>query len=206
MTRFSSICSIARVRSFLALAITSVFIPIPLKAQTEWQPQLVIDEVYAGIQHIHGYRATPQLIWGVDTRAVGGCGPVTGSHYCSRNHTVYITANDIEMAYQHGDAALAYIIGHEYAHAMQIAHGFSRGVGSITELQADCLSGFYLGVIPNITFDDRDIYEIASLAHRLGDYQWGSEHHHGTPDQRLQAVIWGIKSSNNGNGIRACLD
>ncbi len=189
-----------------AIALSSILTPLAIKAQTEWHPQIVIEEVYRGIQHIHGYKATPQLIWGVNTGAFGGCGAITGSHYCPRNHTVYVTVNDIQMAYQYGDAALAYIIGHEYAHAMQIVYGFSSGIGSITELQADCLSGFYLGVIPNIVLDERDIYEIASLAHRLGDYRWGSEHHHGTPKQRVQAVVWGIKASDDVTGIRACLN
>ncbi|MUG94847.1 hypothetical protein F7734_21775 [Scytonema sp. UIC 10036] len=108
------------------------------------------------------------------------------------------------MAYQHGDAALAYIIGHEYAHAMQTAYGFQPRVTPISELQADCLAGVYLALIPNIVFDKRDILEIATLAHRIGDYQWGHRHHHGTPEQRVRAVVLGMKGAVNRSGIRAC--
>ncbi len=49
------------------------------------------------------------------------------------------------MAYQHGDAALAYIVAHEYAHAMQTAYGFQPRITPISELQADCLAGVYIG-------------------------------------------------------------
>lgn len=170
----------------------------------EWAPRAVVDGVYAGIQKIHGYKATPRLIWGVARGKRGGCGAINGSHYCTRNHTVYITRRDIRMAYQHGDAALAYIIAHEYAHAMQTAYGFKSRVGHITELQADCLAGVYLGLIPNIIFDNQDIREIATFAHRIGDYAWGSAHHHGTPKQRVHAVVTGMKGSINGKGISAC--
>jgi predicted metalloprotease len=175
-------------------------------AIAEWSPQTVVDHVYEGIQHIHGYNATPELIWGVPRGIFSSCGEVMGSLYCPRDHTVYITETDIYMAYQYGDAALAYIISHEYAHAMQIAHQFDYGVGALSELQADCLAGFYLGVIPNVVFDQQDIGEITSLAYHLGDYYWGSEHHHGTPKQRVQAVVLGIQSSVNEIGIRACLN
>lgn len=184
------------------IGIGSVLASLP--AQAELAPQAVINAVYTGIQHIHGYQATPRLIWGVAHGSRGACGPIYGSVYCKRNHTVYITTRDIRMAYQHGDAALAYIIGHEYAHAMQTAYGFQPSVTPISELQADCLAGVYLGLIPNIALDKRDILEIATLAHRIGDYQWGNRHHHGTPQQRVRAVVQGMQGAVKGSGVRAC--
>ncbi|NMG08346.1 neutral zinc metallopeptidase [Brasilonema sp. UFV-L1] len=184
------------------ISIGAMLVSLPAKA--ELPPQTVINGVYAGIQHIHGYQATPRLVWGVARGYRSSCGPIYGSQYCTRNHTVYITSTDIRMAYQHGDAALAYIVGHEYAHAMQTVYGFQPSVTPISELQADCLAGVYLGLIPNITFDKRDILEIATLAHRIGDYEWGNEHHHGTPEQRVQAVVQGLRGAANGSGVRAC--
>lgn len=179
-----------------------VFVALPARA--EWRPQAVVDGVYEGIQRIHGYKATPKLIWGIGRGYRGACGSISGSHYCTRNHTVYITQQDIQMAYRYGDAALAYIIGHEYAHAMQTAYGFNPRSTPVSELQADCLAGVYLGLIPNITFDQRDILEIQALAYRIGDYSWGSRHHHGTPKQRLYAVTTGMRSAVNGKGVRTC--
>lgn len=181
-----------------------LFVSFPAKA--EWRPQAVVQGVYSGIQQIHGYKATPKIIWNVPNGARGGCGAVSGSHYCKLNHTVYITRQHIRMAYQHGDAALAYIIAHEYAHAMQTAYGFQPSITPISELQADCLAGLYIGLIPNITFDNRDVQEIASFAYRIGDYNWHNPNHHGTPQQRVKAVVLGMQSSLQGKGgIAACL-
>lgn len=175
---------------------------IPVRA--EWAPAAVVNSVYEGIQHIHGYRATPRLVWNLRVGDRGGCGPIRGTHYCTLNHTVYITQQDIRLAYQHGDAALAYIVAHEYAHAMQIAHGFMPRTTKLSELQADCLAGVYLGVIPNLSLDRKDVQEITSFAYRIGDYAWGSAHHHGTPSQRVKAVVLGMQSSAKGKGVAAC--
>ncbi|AKG20714.1 neutral zinc metallopeptidase [Calothrix sp. 336/3] len=173
-------------------------------AKAELPPKAVVDGVYEGIQQIHGYKATPKLIWGVPQGKRGVCGRISGSHYCTHNHTVYITQQDIRMAYQFGDAALAYIIAHEYAHAMQTAYGFQPRNTPMSELQADCLAGVYLGLIPNMNFDEKDILEISSLAYHIGDYAWGSRHHHGTPKQRLNAVVTGMVGSQNGKGVSIC--
>ncbi len=185
------------------ISIGYVVTSFPVHAR-EWSPQTVVDGVYEGIQHIHGYKATPRLIWNVRLGDRNVCGRIYGSHYCKLNHTVYITNRDIRMAYQHGDAALAYIVAHEYAHAMQTIHGFIPGATQITELQADCLAGVYLGLIPNITLDNQDIREIATFAYRIGDYAWHHEHHHGTPKQRVQSVVIGMKGSLNGKNIGVC--
>lgn len=169
-------------------------------------PRAVADNTYAGIQHIHGYRATPRLYFGVRPgRVLSSCGPVVGSSYCSADHSLFITTNHIAMAYQHGDAALAYVIAHEYAHAMQMAFGLMPRRVTTAELQADCLAGVYLGSLPNLRFDRSDLVEIATLAHRLGDYTWGRGHH-GTPRQRMNAVVQGMQAGKSGlEGIRACL-
>lgn len=187
----------------LAISIGTLFGTLPVHAR-EWSPKAVVDGVYSGIQKIHAYRATPRLIWNTVRGQRGNCGPIRGSHYCTRVYTVYITNRDIRMPYQHGHAAFAYIIAHEYAHAMQTPYRFGRGRSYITELEADCLAGVYLGLIPNIVFDNKDIREIATFAHRIGDYAWGSEYHHGTPKQRVKAVVIGMKASVNGKGVSAC--
>jgi predicted metalloprotease len=185
------------------ISLSSILPTIPVQAR-ELAPKIVVDAVYQGVQHIHGYQSTPRLIWGVSKRNRGACGRVSGSHYCSRNHTIYILQDDINMAYKYGDAALAYIIAHEYAHAMQTAFGFRPGATTITELQADCLAGFYLGKLPNITFDERDLQEILNLAYHIGDYQWWNENHHGTPKERYNAVLRGITGAVNQEDASAC--
>ncbi len=179
------------------------------QAQTvhaEMAPARVAELIYAEIQGLHGYRATPQIHFGVRAgRTRSSCGRIDSSSYCPRDHAVFVTSRDIAMAYQHGDAALAFIIAHEYAHAMQIAFRFMPGRTPMAELQADCLAGVYLGSLPNVSYDRSDMEEIGSLAYRLGDYHWGRLHH-GTPEQRVRAVLRGINASRNGlQGARACM-
>lgn len=87
---------------------------------------------------------------------------------------------------------------------MQAAFRFMPGYVPLAELQADCLAGVYLGSMPNLTVERSDINEIGSLAYRLGDYNWGRQHH-GTPEQRLRAVVRGLNASRQGlQGARAC--
>jgi uncharacterized protein len=184
------------------ISVSCVLASAPAKA--ELSPEVVVDGVYGGIQQIHGYQATPKLVWNVNQGARGGCGIIRGTHYCRLNHTVYLTRQDIQMAYQHGDAALGYIIAHEYAHAMQSAYDFMPGRTVISELQADCLAGAYLAAIPSLSLDERDIQEIATFAYRVGDHAVWSRQHHGTPTQRVKAVAVGLRSSANGKGLAAC--
>ncbi|HYG63864.1 MAG TPA: neutral zinc metallopeptidase [Thermoanaerobaculia bacterium] len=209
------------VRKLLALPLllaAAFFLPTPTPlAQTtrpaqaqavhaEMAPDRVAELIYAEIQQIHGYRSTPRLHFGVRAgRTRSSCGRIDGSGYCPVDHAVFITSRDIAMAYQHGDAALAFIIAHEYAHAMQTAFRFMPRITPMAELQADCLAGVYLGSLPNVTYDRSDMREIGTLAYRIGDYRWGRLHH-GTPDQRVQAVLHGIGASRDGlEGARACM-
>lgn len=188
--------------AFLGLG---AWVALPPIARAELPPHVLIEETYAGIQRLHNNKAVPKLVWGIPRGYRGGCGPVNGSHFCLRDRTVYIAREDIYLAYEHGDAALAYIVSHEYAHAMQTAFGFRPRSTRDLELQADCLAGAYMGLIPNLEFDRSDIREIGSLAHRLGDYARWHHDHHGTPRQRLQAVMLGMRSVHQGRGVSACM-
>jgi hypothetical protein len=42
-----------------------------------------------------------------------------------------------------------------------------------------------------------------ALAYRLGDFEWGGEHH-GTPEQRFQAVSIGMQGALSGQGFNSC--
>ena len=191
----------------LALLLAAAFLlpTVTQSAPAEMKPERVAQLIYAEIQHIHGYRATPEMYFGVRPgRTRSSCGRIDGSAYCPADHALFITTRDIGMAYRYGDAALAFIIAHEYAHAMQAAFRFMPGYTAMAELQADCLAGVYLGSMPNVSVDRRDLDEIGSLAYRLGDYTWG-RYHHGTPEQRLKAVVRGISASRHGlQGAKAC--
>jgi uncharacterized protein len=167
-------------------------------------PKFVVDAIYQGVQKIHNYQGTPKLKWGINAGVMGGCGEVEGAQYCEVDNTISLTNEDVRLAYKSGDAALAYIIGHEYAHAMQKEFGFQPETTPIGELQADCLAGLYLGTIPDVSFDRQDIAEIRNLAYQLGDNALTHPDHHGTPAERLKAVEIGIQGAIDGSGFAAC--
>ncbi len=175
---------------------------IPLQA-SELGPEIVLKSVYAGLRQVDTTRSNPRVRWNVANGTSSPCGRVSGSLYCPRSNTIYITKQHLQMAYQYGDAALAYILTHEYAHAAQTVGGFRPSTITKIELQADCLAGFYMGAMPNVTFDRNDIEQIASLAYQIGDYEFNNRQHHGTPEQRSQAVLLGFQASQQ-NGIVAC--
>jgi uncharacterized protein len=184
-------------------ALTTIGTSMSLQA-TELGPEVVLKSVYAGLRQVDSTRANPRLRWNVRNGTASPCGRISGSLYCTRNNTIYITRQHIQLAYQHGDAALAYILAHEYSHAVQTIGGFRPKNITAVELQADCLAGYFMGVIPNVTFDRQDIEEIATLAYELGDYEFNNAQHHGTPQQRSRFVLTGFQASQQRGGIVAC--
>ncbi len=184
--------------------ITTIATGFPLQAQQQLGPEVVLKATYAGLRQVDSIRANPSVRWSVRNGTASPCGRISGSLYCTRNNTIYITRQHIRMAYQHGDAALAYILAHEYAHAVQTVGRFRVRNITLIELQADCMAGYYMGAMPNLTFDRQDIEEIAALAYQIGDYEFNNSQHHGTPEQRASAVIRGFQASQQQNGIAAC--
>jgi uncharacterized protein len=158
---------------------------------------------HVGLRQVDTTRSNPKVRWNVPNGISSPCGRIGGSLYCTRNNTIYITQQHIQMAYKYGDAALAYILAHEYAHAAQTIGGFRPSNITAIELQADCLAGFYMGAMPNVTFDRQDIEQIAEIAYQVGDYEFNNRQHHGTPEQRAKAVLLGFQASQK-NGIAAC--
>jgi uncharacterized protein len=166
----------------------------------------VIPAIYAGIRQVDVSKANPKLKWNVPTGAdsKSNCGKIGGSMYCTSNNTIYIAKDQIQDAYKYGDAAIAYIVAHEYSHAIQEKSGID-GSNNVTrhELQADCLAGFYMGIIPNVDFDEQDIREIAAQAYAIGDKEFNNAQHHGTPRERQAAVLKGFEAAST-KSIQAC--
>lgn len=177
--------------------ISTTLLTVPKSIAEELPPDEVIQSMYAGVATIHGYRAIPKVYRPIPAGFQTGCGAMepTNAIYCKLDHSIYISIDMVRMAYRYGDAALAYTIGHEYAHAMQRAYNFNSNNSPISELQADCLAGFYMAAVPNLSFDEQDIQEVRAFAYSLGDNDTWSQNHHGTPRQRLKAVSIGMNAS-----------
>jgi hypothetical protein len=109
--------------------------------------------------------------------------------------TVYLGVHLLESELgdsQGGPTAIVGIEAHEFAHILQGAHG-TRLVGRNLELQADFMAGWYLAR----QYKHRALKprEFARSLYDKGDWNFYSPGHHGTPRQRVAAMLAGYKSA-----------
>jgi predicted metalloprotease len=98
-----------------------------------------------------------------------------------------------------GDFAVAYVLAHEYAHNLQYELGvFDNSPGASArpfELQADCFAGAWAhSVFEAGLLQPGDLEEAASAALAVGDFDVGNAQHHGTPEERRDALLTGYRS------------
>lgn len=133
-----------------------------------------------------------------------------GSQSLGRNNAAYCSAGDF-IAYdvnwafaafrQIGDAFIFYLLGHEYAHAVQLRLGIRKRFTIQQELQADCMAGAYIGDMERagrLDLQDDDTDELARGLEAVGDdpgQPWFAEGAHGTARQRTQAFVNGYEDS-----------
>lgn len=126
------------------------------------------------------------------------------------NNAAYCSAGDF-IAYdspwafsafrQIGDAFIFYLLGHEYAHAIQLRLRLRAEFTIQQELQADCMAGAYLGDMEKqgrLRLEDGDLSELAAGLEAVGDdpgQPWFAEGAHGTARQRTQAFSNGYNDS-----------
>ncbi|MEV4537656.1 neutral zinc metallopeptidase [Asanoa sp. NPDC049518] len=133
-----------------------------------------------------------------------------GGEPVPRNNAVYCPAGDF-IAYdvnfavaafqQVGDAFLYYLLGHEYAHAIQARLGIEHRLTIDHELQADCMAGAYLGDSvrnKDLTIDKGDLDEFQDGLLAVGDdpsVPWFAPGAHGTAEQRTESFFLGYEKS-----------
>ncbi|MGC5020085.1 neutral zinc metallopeptidase [Micromonospora sp. DT47] len=169
-----------------------------------------------------------ELYWGAQFRASGERfqpirrvvpyqrdGEVScGGQGLPRNNAVYCSAGDF-IAYdvrwsvaafrQIGDAFLYYLLGHEYAHGIQLRLGIRSEFTIQHELQADCMAGAYLGDSVRgrqLGLADGDLDEFRDGLLAVGDdpdQPWFAEGSHGTAEQRTDSFFRGYEK-----GLPAC--
>jgi uncharacterized protein len=153
-------------------------------------------------------------------RAVrSGCGAQaddTAAFYCPADDTIYIGERLAAAVFEGvadgfpgqragygravGDFGVAYLAAHEYAHQVQDELGFFDGrrrgeSAKPFELQADCLAGVWgASAFRRGAVDDADVEEALATALAVGDFEVGSEQHHGTPEERRDAWLLGFES------------
>jgi uncharacterized protein len=151
-------------------------------------------------------------------RAWSRCGVAAddrAAFYCPADDTIYVgqrLASEVydgvargfpgqERGYGQavGDFGVAYIVAHEYAHNLQQELGFFRANGRTAarpfELQADCMAGLWgNSVFEAGELQPGDVEEALSTALAVGDFDYGNEQHHGTPQERREAWLTGFES------------
>jgi predicted metalloprotease len=139
----------------------------------------------------------------------------SAAFYCPADDTIYVAQQFAADLYRGvlrglpgeragygraaGDFAVAYVLAHEYAHNLQQELGvFDNDVGRSArpfELQADCLAGTWAhSVFEAGQLEPGDLQEATSAALAVGDFDVGNERHHGTPEERRDALLVGYRS------------
>src|SRR5262245_29068556 len=132
----------------------------------------------------------------------------------ARNNAAYCAAGDF-IAYdvnwaaqaflQLGDAFLYYLLGHEYAHGVQVRLGLRYEFTIEQELQADCMAGAYIGDSGRsgrLVLEPGDLDELRAGLVAVADapgQPWFAEGSHGNAEQRTSAFFAGYQDS-----IEAC--
>lgn len=92
---------------------------------------------------------------------------------------------------RYADIAVAGIMAHEFAHILQLRRGAGRTRVMYLELHADCMAGWYL---ERSRRGRLNIQPFARSLYEKGDFHYWSRSHHGTPRQRMTAMIAGYKA------------
>ncbi|SCG75394.1 neutral zinc metallopeptidase [Micromonospora coxensis] len=132
--------------------------------------------------------------------------PRNNAVYCSQGDFIAYDVNWSVAAFrQVGDAFVFYLLGHEYAHGVQVRLGIRYSFTIQQELQADCMAGAYLGDSVRdgtLTLDKGDLDEFRDGLLAVGDdpdQPWFAEGSHGTAEQRTDSFFRGYR-----NSLKAC--
>ncbi|WDZ82583.1 neutral zinc metallopeptidase [Micromonospora cathayae] len=166
-------------------------------AETYWSAQFEASgQRFQPVRRIIAYTREGEV-------SCGGQGlPRNNAVYCSAGDFIAYDVNWAVAAFrQIGDAFLYYLLGHEYAHGVQIRLGVRYEYTIQQELQADCMAGAYLGGSIQagvLELEDGDLEEFREGLLAVGDdpgQPWFAEGAHGTAEQRTQAFFSGYEKT-----------
>jgi uncharacterized protein len=133
--------------------------------------------------------------------------PANNAAYCPDGDFIAYDVDWAVVAFRRiGDAFLFYLLGHEYAHGIQVRLGIQYRYTIQQELQADCLAGAYIGDSVRggqLILDRGDLDELRSGLLAVADdpdQPWFAEGAHGSAKQRTEAFFDGYDQS-----VDACI-
>ena len=152
----------------------------------------------------------PQVLpLAANSKVYGGCGnyslgwEVGGSSYCPRTNTIFLVPEQLtNFVNNFGPSAVAFVVAHEYGHAVQHAINVLRKYPTpVMELQADCLAGAFIkDGSKEIGITRKDTLDMANLAYAIGDPT------HGSGAQRKYALSSGMGMIDYGCSIKEMSD
>lgn len=89
--------------------------------------------------------------------------------------------------------SVAIIMAHEFGHIVDFKYNVELN-GKYAELFADYLAGCYMH-LRSLQYGYTDIADAARTFYRIGDYEFNSASHHGTPEQRYSCLMAGYNYS-----------
>jgi ketosteroid isomerase-like protein len=94
------------------------------------------------------------------------------------------------------------IVAHEHAHHIQFANKYFTGKTSPeatrrTELMADAYAAYFLTHEHGAAMNERKVHQFLEVFYAFGDCSFKSNGHHGTPNQRKKAALFGSKLAAN---------
>ena len=144
--------------------------------------------------------------------ACGASADDNAAFYCGTDDTIYVGQKFASSLYDGvapnlpgqsagyghavGEMAVSYVVAHEYGHNVQLERGeLGRSPMALpTELNADCLAGTWLGWdYGQGRVSSEGIQQVLDAAEAVGDFDYLSPQHHGTPAQRRDAVETGVQ-------------
>ncbi|MEU7826386.1 neutral zinc metallopeptidase [Catellatospora sp. NPDC049133] len=151
---------------------------------------------FAPVSAVRTYRDSGDLACGREAI------PADNAVYCPAGDFIAYDADWAVAAFRKiGDAFVFYLLGHEYAHAVQARLGVEHRYAIDHELQADCMAGAYLGDsvrAGRLDLADGDLDEFRRGLLAVGDPEgqpWFAPESHGTVAQRTDAFFNGYEKS-----------
>jgi hypothetical protein len=153
----------------------------------------VLDNFYQqeGLALVSTFGLSPRGFWFYDQSPNAMATPEVANQF-GPDGTILFGQNLLlqQLSTDPSGATVVAIMAHEFGHLAQFREAF-REAGKRPELHADFMAGWYLRIRgrswANFSSALRVFYE-------LGDYEFNSPQHHGTPQERLAAAQAGFDS------------